>query len=114
MFSLSVIVGATTWSLLYQNADAANLAIAAFDSEIEPGKYISFQDDFGQRATFKFDSMDAWMLEDMDKSKIAHQERMLFAERVRLGAAKVASTDPAFRQPMLNGPAMLSPGFPRN
>lgn len=111
MFSLSVIVGATTWSLLYQNEESAIVAIKTFDDTPE---YVFLSDDFGQRATLKYKSIDGWMLEDMDKSKIAHQERMLFAERVRLGAAKVASTDPAFRQPMLNGPAMLSPGFPRN
>ena len=116
MFCVNVALGNLCWRFLYKDEDTAKGVFEAMQHpNHDTGTFVT--DDFGQTATLKAGSITAFMLEDMDKSKLANVELFLHQQRVQAMAQKAAQADPGLRaNSLMNGPAMLSPmgGMPRN
>lgn len=112
MFSLSLIVGNTSIALMYTDAAKAK---AAYDTigTMAMGQTFELTDDFGQAITMQRSSIHAHLLEDLNKTKIAHVERLHFNDVVRAEAMKRAQTNQttreAFRPP---SPIIGMPGIP--
>lgn len=107
MFSISVAMGAVQWRLLFKTEETARNSWTTLTA---PTGSPMFQlaDDFGQKIVAKYDSVGGLMFEDMDQSKLANVELMLFNASAQAMAQKRAQTDPAFRtQPQ--GPAIIDP-----
>lgn len=111
MFSLTVCFGpqATAWAFMFKTQESLNKAIEKF-----PG-VSAIADDFGQWATFER-PIHGYIIEDMNLSKLAHQERAIHMERMKAAVTQQVQTDPALRAGRAgNGPAIVSPfgGQPR-
>lgn len=106
MWTLTVAVGNIPWALMFKTREAANDSFAVVtayqDADIE--------DDFGQRLRVRAGSVLGAVLEDMDKSKIAHIERALHHARMQHEGQKMAQADATLRMGQA-GPAILTPGF---
>jgi hypothetical protein len=97
------------WQFVFKTEEAANVAWTDLNTfPPEPGNYINITDDFGQSATFELSNICGRMIEDMDKSKLAHIARSLHQQRTQAEFQKAAEADPAIRSAM-RGPAVLSP-----
>lgn len=110
MFSLTVCFGpqATAWAFMFKTEESLNKALDQFEKD------RAVMDDFGQRACF--DKIHGHIVEDMNLSKLAHQERAIHMERMKAAVTQQVQTDPALRAVRAgNGPAIVSPfgGAPR-
>lgn len=106
MFCLNIALGHTSWRLLYKTEENALEAVARFNV-IDT---VKVADDFGQALEAKVASIHGYMLEDMDKTKLAHVEMALHQARTQNLATKTAQTDPGLRTAQaINGPSVLSP-----
>ena len=115
MFCINVAIGNLCWRLLYKDEDTAKGVFEALQHpNHEAGSLI--KDDFGQTAVIKAGNVSAFMLEDMDKAKMANVELFLHQQRVQVMAQKAAQSDPGLRAAsMMNGPRVLDPmGMQRN
>ena len=115
MFCINIALGNTCWRLLFKEEIHA---IAAYDLISNPAiENLVLNDDFGQQFCAKVKSIHGFMLEDLDKAKLANVELFLHQQRTQALATKAAQSDPGLRASnLMNGPAMLSPmgGMPRN
>lgn len=113
MHLLTVVFGPTPtpWSLLFQKPELAEGAFTSIESAKQTkAEFISLVDEFGQRATFNVPSIHGFMLEDMEKSKLAHIERGLHQARTQARAQQAAAADPILKNAaMMQGPPMLAP-----
>jgi hypothetical protein len=110
MHCLTICFGpaATIWTFLFQTEakarDAHTLIIdhptAAFHGII---------DDFGQIGTISGASICGIMLEDLDRSKLAHVEKGLHNARTQADYSKRVMADPSARPPGVQGPGILQP-----
>ena len=108
MFCLNIALGNTSWRLLFKDADTAKVAFTILDSRNDPD--IKIEDDFGQTLVAHVDSMHGLMLEDLDKTKMAHVEMALHQERTKVLAQNMAQTDPALKAASARqGPAIIAP-----
>ena len=110
MFCLNIALGNTSWRLLFKDAEKAK---AAYDNlkplPMSPAN-IQVEDDFGQTACLSMSSIQGLMLEDMDKTKLAHVEMALHQARTQNLATKMAQSDQGLRaSSMMQGPAVLNP-----
>jgi hypothetical protein len=109
MYTLSIALGSTSWALLFKTKEAAELALdRIMFAKGGTVSTVDFSDDFGQRIFVEGNSIHGCMLEDMDKTPLAHIERALWHARMQAQGQKLAQSDASLRQP---GPAILSPGM---
>lgn len=112
MFSLSVCFGpqGTTWAFMFKTKESLEKAIEKF-----PHTVPAVADDFGQIATFEPKSIHSYIIEDMNLSKLAHQERAVHMERMKAAVTQQVQTDPSLRAARNGGgPAIVTPfGQPR-
>jgi hypothetical protein len=110
MHCITLIVGSLPFRFVFQKENTARELVAA----LEPGvgnDYVLLADDFGQEFYGRRSSINGCILEDMEKSKLAHVEFALHQQRMQNLAQKMASADPGLRS-MSNGPGVVTP-FPR-
>lgn len=113
MHAITVIVGQIGWSLLFKEEVKAK-EVADILTKRE-GPFTIITDDFGQKLDARTELIAGYMSEDMEQSKLAHVERALHQQRTQNLAQKTAEADPGLRLGrMMNGPAMIQPGIPRN
>jgi len=109
MYSLSIAIGMMSWRMLYQDEEKAKAAYIALKDTTVPT--IEITDDYGQTGTFKPMACPALMLEDMDKSKLAHIEQGLHRARTQANAQSRAQSDPVLAQRLLSSdPEVLPEG----
>jgi len=113
MYLLTIVFGPspTPWSLLFENPELADKAFADLETATQTEKiFISIIDDYGQHASIDVASIHGFMLEDMEKSKLAHIERGLHQARTQAKAQQAATQDPVLKSAaMMRGPAMIDP-----
>lgn len=109
----------SVWTLLYKGEESAMLAWKILMAPAGlPAAMVA--DDFGQTAFVNFASIAGAMLEDLDKSMLAHIERGLHNARTQAKAQQIATNDPVLKTAAMTrgGPAMFSPqgngGFPHS
>jgi hypothetical protein len=113
MFLLSIVFGPTptAWALLFKTQESAE---AAFKQMGVHTGWIALEDDFGQCASLKSETLHGFMLEDMEKSKLAQIERGLHQLKTQAKAQEVAGADPQLQRAMRQGhqgSPILSPGL---
>lgn len=114
MFLLTIVFGTSPvpWGFLFKEEEKAQ---QAFDHVVlckqTPDSRIGIEDDFGQKASLDTDKIQGFMLEDMEKSKLANIERGLHQARTQAKAQQQAQQDPVLRAAQLGAasPAVLSP-----
>ena len=106
MFIINVALGNTSWRLLFKQEDSAKIA---FEALTKGAERISILDDFGQELSTQPKVVHGVMLEDMDKTKMAHVEMALHQARTQGLATKMAQTDPALKAQSAMSPSVLNP-----
>jgi hypothetical protein len=114
MFSLTVIFGSVAWMLLFREKEKAEAAVRAlmlpkptgFGSEIP----TPITDDF-QQSVYCTSAPTAIMFEELDISRMVHVEHMVRQHRIQFDAKTRVENDVGMR--MRNGPAIMTPNFPR-
>ncbi len=99
----------SVWTLMYQSKETAVLAWKLYGDSQE---LVILEDDFGQTANFNLSSVAGAMLEDLDKSMLAHVERGLHNARTQAKAQQVAMNDPVLKTAAMTaqrGPAIYDP-----
>lgn len=117
MFLITVIVGPAQWALMFRTPESTEVAKQALQTATQNAAVgIMISDDFGQHLDVKSASIHGFLVEDLEKTKLAHVERSLHAGRTQALAQKACEADPAIRAALsARGPAILSPvGFPGN
>ena len=111
MFCLNIALGNISWRLLFKNDEslkAAELPFLIYAGS--PDTWILAVDDFGQTVRVRQNAIHGVMVEDLDKTKLAHVELVLHQARTQSLATKMAQTDPALKaDTMSRSPAILSP-----
>jgi hypothetical protein len=105
MFCLNIALGNIAWRLLFKDEKNALNALALFNVT----DTVRVIDDFGQSLEAKVSSIHATLLEDLDKTKMAHVELALHQQRMNVMATKLAQTDPQLRANATNGGAIIAP-----
>ena len=118
MFSLTIALGPVQWRLLYKSDETLKAAEFPLLVEAHSNDWVTLGDDFGQVVRIARSAITGVLVEDMQQSKLAQQELLLYGERVRHAAMMAAQSDPQLRQhPAPRGPAVLTPmgmnGIPR-
>lgn len=114
MHSLTIAFGPTgaMWAFLFRTKEAADVAhkdVCLVQGS--PGDVVTVSDEFGQTATFMGDRIHGIVLEDLERTKMAHVERALHQARLQAKAQQMAQGDATLKAAqMMSGPAMLSPG----
>ena len=114
MFSLNISLGNLSWRLLYKNKETAEAAIEDYGrAQHNYGAGITHHwihsDDFGQTINLDLRCNPSSMLEDLDKTKLAHIELMLHAERTKVLFTKMAQSDPGLRASNMMTTPILNP-----
>lgn len=112
MFSLTIAVGNTSWSLLYKNEEHALVGAQALKNATVNSfgaMAAELTDDFGQTAYVTLPCA-GFLIESLDQSKKAHIERSLHQARTTIEAQNAWKNDPAARASM-TGPSVLTPGM---
>jgi hypothetical protein len=97
MHTVTIAFGAGNpimWALLFNDKNRAEESFAAATSIADK---VVLVDDFGQQAAFNTQSIHAVMLEDLDKSRLAHCERTLHQARTQAKAQELAESDSILR-----------------
>ena len=121
MYSLTINFGrnGALWGLMFRTEEAAQVAFdilaePAVTDTYNPGsKMVRLVDDFSQKMVLNRDTINGFVLENMDISGGAHIERALAQSRVQQKAQRMMEADPALRAGR-QGPAILTPGIPGN
>jgi hypothetical protein len=116
MHLLTVVFGPSPvpWSFLFKEEQPAHQAFNDMTSAKGTKTPVVITDDFGQQASFDAKDISGFMLEDLEKSKVAAIERALHQERIKIKANQQAKSDPVIgpAMNMNHGPAILSPMGP--
>jgi len=116
MFCLNIAVGSTVWALLFNDETKARDSLAWIRQKpttthtFTPSIECALEDDFGQTFVAPFNAIHGCMLEDLDKTRLAHIERALHQQLTQLEAQKRWEQHPAHRA-MARGPGVIAPGF---
>ena len=114
MWCVTVAVGNIPWALMFKTEDSAAAASQKLSVcfEQSDSALTILADDFGQTLCVGPAALHGWMLEDMDKSKLAHIERALHHARMQQEGQKLAAADAQLRQGQ-HGPSIIAPmGMP--
>lgn len=112
MYSITVALANTqiVWTFMYKTKESAD---EAWKIPLSNETAIAFTDDFGQYAIIPVNQIAGALFEDLDQSKMAHIERSLHVERVKVAANRAAQADPVLKTEMMarNGrtPGMFNP-----
>lgn len=112
MFSITVALAHTTivWTFMYKTKESVEYAKKTYDANPTS---LSFIDDFGQHARIPAQQVAGVLFENIDESKMAHIERSLHVERVKVAAQRAAQADPTLKTAMMtrngNGVGMFDP-----
>lgn len=106
MFCITVAVGNLSWRLLFKVEAEAEQAFTSLDIACASQKIIKMPDDFGH--TF-VGTPTALLLEDLEKTKLAHVELALHQARTNAMATKQAQNDPSLHAGRGPSPAIISP-----
>ena len=111
MHSLTIAVGPTVWSLLFNSDKTAQTQREAVRTALATNAATcNIRDDFGQELEVQMTSLHGFMFENMDETKLAHCERMLHQARLQGHAQRLAEQDPGLRMAsQMRGPAIISP-----
>lgn len=110
MFTLTLAVGNASWPLVFKSNDTLHAALAPLHLMTAPDDRIAITDDFGQQATVVHRSFHGMLIEDMDKVKLAHIERQLYAARLSVDAQNAARSDPKLMAAARGqGPGVITP-----
>ena len=113
MYLLTIVFGPspTPWSLLFEKPELADKTFSNIRDAKKSGDLcVGISDEFGQGAMIDVASIHGFMLEDMEKSKLAHIERGLHQARTQAKAQQAATQDPVLKSAaMMRGPAMIDP-----
>ena len=108
MFIINVALGNTSWRLLFKDEEKATHIYKRL-TETSSGCPLAVSDDFGQTLYANPSSIHGFMLEDMDKTKMAHVEMALHQARTQSLATKMAQSDPALKAQSSMSPNVISP-----
>jgi len=118
MFAVNVIIGSVCIPFMFRQEETARAAASQLTHDPTQAfgmtRWISLVDDFGHELAVESKSISGFILEDMDKTKLAHVERALHQERTQRLVQKTAEADPGLRMSsskLQNGPGILTP-FP--
>ena len=106
MFSITVALANTqvVWTFMYKTKESADAAW-----QLCTGASLKLSDDFGQSALILTEQIAGALFEDLDQSKLAHIERAMHTERVKIQANRAAMSDPQIKTAMMTRQA--SPGI---
>lgn len=115
MFSITVALANTqiVWTLLYKTkavADSAWRGLLELHSNLKQDAGVC--DEFGQMVMLPVGAIAGVLFEDLDQSKMAHIERAMHTERVKIQAQNAAQSDPIIKNAMRTaqrGPAIFDP-----
>lgn len=113
MFTLTLAVGSAQWPLVFKTEEGATTAMANIHHLSNPQDRIAIVDDFGQTALIQTSGFHGALLEDMEKVKLAHIERQLYAAKLQIATQKAAQSDPtilAHQRGMGSSASILTPG----
>lgn len=111
MFSITVALANTqiVWTFMYKTKESVEYAQKTYDANPIT---MSFIDDFGQHARIPTSQVAGVLFEALDQSKMAHIERAMHTERVKIQAQNAAQSDPIIKNAMRTaqrGPAIFDP-----
>jgi hypothetical protein len=115
MHCLSVALGNVVWAMMFHNEEDARKAyMSARPATAVTDHFrkteIEMVDDFGQTLMVPVHEVKGLLLEDLDKTKLAHVERLIHNQHTQIAAQKRWQADPAARAAAM-GPAVLTPGM---
>lgn len=108
MFCITIALdhNPTVWALLFKDENAAALAFANLSNSITN----NIVDDFGQSVFIPSGKIAGMMIEDLDKSALAHTERQMHIWRLQARTQAAGRNDPVLKTAALtSGPAMFDP-----
>lgn len=114
MFSITVALANTqiVWTFMYKTKESAEKWWGGDHGNISSSMWL-LEDDFGQKASIPRTHIAGALFEDLDQSKMAHIERSLHVERVKVAANRAAQADPMLKTAMMarngNGVGMFDP-----
>jgi len=106
--TIALVDNQVVWTLLYNSEDSAMNSWKKITDL--PGQTLS--DDFGQTAMVERSRIAGAMLEDLDKSMLAHIERGIHNARTQAKAQQIALNDPILKTAAMargQSPAIFSP-----
>ena len=110
MFCITIALkdNPAVWTLMFQTPEAANKHFELLTAE---AALVLIADDFGQTAFVDKSCIAGAMLEDLDKSMLAHVERGLHNARTQAKAQQQAMNDPVLKTAAMTrgGPALFDP-----
>lgn len=111
MFSITVALANTQiiWTFMYKTKESAD---TGWNKRFNTGSFFTFADDFGQSAEISAENYGGALMEDLDQSKMAHIERAMHTERVKIQAQNAAQSDQVIKNAMRaaqRGPAIFDP-----
>ncbi len=113
MFCITIALkdNPAVWTLMFQSEEVAKTAWQKYATCTTDGQF-SITDDFGQTAAVHHSCVAGAMLEDLDKSMLAHVERGLHNARTQAKAQQQAMSDPVLKTAAMTaqrGPAIYDP-----
>lgn len=102
----------SSWTLLYNSDEAMRAAWSRSSRETDSGMHYILADEFGQECSIPTACVAAVMLEDLNKSMLAHVERAIHNARTQAKAQQLALSDPVLKTAAMTrgqSPAMFSP-----
>lgn len=102
MFSITVALARTqiVWTFMYKTKESADQAWMPVTPDPDINTWI-LSDDFGQQASIPRANIAGALFEDLDQSKMAHIERSLHVERVKVAAQRATQADPMLKTAMM-------------
>lgn len=114
MYLLSIIVGNASVALMYQSEEKAAAAATLLEQHDAQGfNFAVLSDDFGQTAQIRMKDFHAFIIEDMDRSKMARAEQIIHNARCQAAAQKMGQADAGLRAHH-GSPAVITPGMGTN
>jgi hypothetical protein len=95
---------------MFHKEEDAHKIFAEVESARLAKTNVAFTDDFSQQASIDGSAIAGALIEDMEKSKMAHIERALHQARTNARTQVAARSDPVLKNiATMQGPPMLQP-----
>lgn len=88
----------SAWTLVYHSDEAMRQAWKQASTETDAGMHYVLADEFGQECSVPVTCVAGVILEDLDKSILAHVERGLHNAHIQATADKTALNDPTLKE----------------
>lgn len=115
MHQLTIVFGpaSTIWWTLFKEQERADKVLEELKTAIQTQvSHTTIIDDFGQQATLAVVDIHGFLLEDLEKSKVAQIERSLHQMRTEIRCRQMAEADPVLKAAMMargSGISVISP-----